>query len=373
MTVRLGSMTFSDWVSLPFDGGWTDTFVYRVSSQACLPPFAYAPILKRLTTLKVRNLRKSMSLWVQVDSSGEWFAIELRHALRGLQVPYAVTNGRTPEKLDFSYPTWLGVSDSGKPPDVPDEHSLVSPKELLCLQALGRIVKGNADEIASLTGLPVRYMNKMLLDLEKQELVVFRTGHRLTKSRRREIESMPDPCKLWHLTRQGTSLALRGWGVPKTVTFDKKFREEQFTNLIPSDHRNKARLWPAWLKAAWPQAEIWTGWAEVKLPKPLKTVPDALAWGRIQGYESLIWLEVGDDHKRRSDIEDNMRVRLRDALALVKRTNVRLVFTFLGPKWVQDAASWAFERLPPEVGVVMAGWTKFGELPVLEWGRVMRR
>jgi hypothetical protein len=93
MTVRLGSMTFSDWISLPFDDGWTDTFVFRVSSQACLPPYAYVPLLKRLTARKVRNLRHSMSLWVQVDAPGEWFAAELRRSLKGLQLPYAVTNG----------------------------------------------------------------------------------------------------------------------------------------------------------------------------------------------------------------------------------------------------------------------------------------
>jgi len=68
-----------------------------------------------------------------------------------------------------------------------------------------------------------------------------------------------------------------------------------------------------------------------------------------------------------------MRVRLRDALTLSRRTNMRVVFVFLGPKWAQDAAVWAFEKLPPEIGVVMAGWTKFGKLPVLEWGKVMRR
>jgi hypothetical protein len=48
-----------------------------------------------------------------------------------------------------------------------------------------------------------------------------------------------------------------------------------------------------------------------------------------------------------------------------KRTNVHLVFAFLGSKWVQDAAGWAFEQLPPEINVMMAGWTKFGELLVL--------
>jgi len=52
---------------------------------------------------------------------------------------------------------------------------------------------------------------------------------------------------------------------------------------------------------------------------------------------------------------------------------MRVVLVFLGPKWAQDAAVWAFEKLPPEIGVVMAGWTKFGKLPVLEWGKVMRR
>jgi hypothetical protein len=371
MTVRLGNMTFADWVSLPYGGGWTDTFIYRVSSQACLPPFAYAPIIKRLTTLKVRNLRKSMSLWVQVDAPGEWFAIELLHALKGLQVPYAVTDGRTPEKVDFSYPMWLGVSNSGRPPQVPDVPSPVSPEELLCLQALGRMVKGKPDEIASLAGLSLQDTTRMLFDLEQQELVIFKTGCRLTRNG--PVKSKPDPHPLWHITRQGTSVALRSWGVPKTVTFDTAVRQEQFIHLITGKHRSKSRLWPDWLKTAWPHAEIWTGWAEVKLPKPLKTVPDALAWGRIQGYETLFWLEVGDDHKSRREIEANMRVRLREALILAKRTNMRLVFAFLGPNWVQDAASWAFERLPSEVGVVMAGWTKFGELPVLEWGRVMRR
>ena len=339
--------------------------------QACLPPFAYAPMIKRLTTLKVRNLRKSMSLWVQVDAPGEWFAIELRHALKSLQVSCAVTDGKTPEKVDFSYPMWLGVSNSGRPPQVPDVPSPVSPKELLCLQALGRMVKGKPDEIATLAGLSIQDTTRMLFDLEKRELVVFKTGCRLTRKGPDKTKS--DPFLLWHITRPGTSLALRSWGVPKMLTFDTAVRQEQFLHLITGKHRSKSRLWPDWLKTAWPHAEIWTGWAEVKLPKPMKTIPDALAWGRIQGYETLFWLEVGDDHKSKIEIEDNMRVRLQDALTLSRRTNVRVVFAFLGPKWVQGAASWAFEQLPPEIGVVMAGWTKFGVLPVLEWGKVMRR
>ena len=46
MTVRIGNMTFSDWVSLPFEGGWTDTFIFRIDAQACLPPFRLRPALE---------------------------------------------------------------------------------------------------------------------------------------------------------------------------------------------------------------------------------------------------------------------------------------------------------------------------------------
>jgi hypothetical protein len=171
MTVRLGSMTFADWVSLPYQGGWTDTFVFRISARACLPPYAYVPLIKRLTIRKVRNLRRSMSLWVQVDAPGEWFSIELRRSLQGLQLPCAVTNGEVPKNVDFSYPPWLGVSNSGRPPDVEDEPSSVSPEELLCLQVLGRMVKGDQEEIASLTGLSTGDTTRVLYDLETRKLV----------------------------------------------------------------------------------------------------------------------------------------------------------------------------------------------------------
>ncbi|MBK8417460.1 hypothetical protein [Candidatus Villigracilis saccharophilus] len=38
MTVRIGNITFSDWTSLHFEDGWSDTFILRVSALACLPP-----------------------------------------------------------------------------------------------------------------------------------------------------------------------------------------------------------------------------------------------------------------------------------------------------------------------------------------------
>jgi hypothetical protein len=58
------------------------------------------------------------------------------------------------------------------------------------------------------------------------------------------------------------------------------------------------------------------------------------------------------------------------AIQLSERTGVRLVFTLLSSPWVHEAACWACVNLPEEVAVVMGERRRFGELPVLEWGRV---
>ena len=55
MTVRIGKMTFSDWVSLPFQDGWSDTFIFRIDAQACIPPFEFAPLLKRMAAHTFAN------------------------------------------------------------------------------------------------------------------------------------------------------------------------------------------------------------------------------------------------------------------------------------------------------------------------------
>ena len=38
---------------------------------------------------------------------------------------------------------------------------------------------------------------------------------------------------------------------------------------------------------------------------------------------------------------------------------------------MHDAARWGFEHLPPEVAVVMGNQRVFGELPIIEWGRLV--
>ncbi|MBI5295627.1 MAG: hypothetical protein HY869_09140 [Chloroflexi bacterium] len=354
MTVRIGRMTFSDWVSLPFEDGWTDTFIFRIDTRACIPPFDYAPLLNRMAAHTLSK-RSSASLWVQVEGPGEWFAAELRRSLRGLRLPFAVTcAGADPAYLDFSRAPALLYSRSQPPPVVADRPPSVSHAELRCLQALARMRAGDGSEVASLAGLSDEVTEGLLRNLEQKKWV--------------ECTSNEDRCLVWHARSKGLSAALRSWGVPTGVEFTA--REEENLQDVGSGHRRLARLWPAWLKSAWPRAEVWAGWSEVGLPGA-SVIPDALAWGRIQGYETLFWLEVGDGHKSRAEITQVTRKRLEQARKLCARSGVRLVYTQLSTPWVHESARWACVQLADEVAVVLGNWRRFGELPVLEWGRVI--
>ncbi len=364
MTVRICDITFSDWVSLPFRDGWTDTFIFHIDTQACIPPFEYAPLLERMAAY-TRSKRPGASLWVQVDSPGQWYVAEVKRSLLpGLKLPYAVTRkGEEVNYLDFSFPPKLFYSRSQSPPIVEEKQQSVSQDELRCLQALGRMKKGNEHEVASLAGLPVDITKTILANLEERKLVVYKTSSKITRDRSKPAQM--DLFPLWHTRSKGLSLALRSWGVPSGIEFTT--RSEENLQQIGTVHRHISRGWPAWLKSAWPQAEIWTSWSEVRIPG-ISVIPDGLAWGRIQKYETLFWLEVGDEHKSKKQIEKITKKRLGDAWKFCRETGVRLVYTQLSVDWVQEAARWAFEKLPQEVAVVMGDIRKFGELPILEWG-----
>ncbi len=357
MGARIGKVVFSDWKSLPFSGGWTDTFIFRMSALACLPPFAYASLIRRMAA-PVRKLRKSASIWVQVVAPGKWYEAEIRRSLRGLQLPVAVTSAEHLEWTDFSYRPWLGVTPCPPPPFVEEAPPSVSDEALLCLQALGRMVKGNGHEVAAMAGLSVSAVQSLLTDLERRRLIVLKTSKKILRGRSKpaQIDLFPS----WHLTRRGLSVALRSWGVPPNLSFSSRLERNLYQ--IGGEHRHIARIWPAWLQSAWPQVEIFTGWSEVRIPG-LSVVPDALAWGKIYGGDTLFWLEVGEEHKTRQEIVADMSRRLMQAITLSERTGVRLVFGLLGPRWVREEARWACRQLPPSVAVMMGDWARFGELP----------
>jgi hypothetical protein len=363
MTVRVCDVTFSDWVSLPMEGKYTDTFIFRINSQTCLPPFVYGSLLRRIVA-KIRYKRPCASLWVQVDAPGQWFAIAIQNALRGLNLPFIVTHeGEQPTYAKFSLPPVLSYSRLPDPPVVDLKLPKVTTDELRCLQALGRMIKGQADEIASLAGLSEDAAETALASLQERRMVEYKIGTRILRNRSLPVQL--DPVSLWHLKSRGLSTALRSWGVPKGIDF--KARKERHQVQIGYRHRHIVRLWPAWLKAALPQAEIWAGWSEVRIPGT-SVIPDGLAWGRLHDHEVLFWLEVGDDHKSRKKIMKTTRTRLAAVLKYCKGTGMWLVYAQLSTPWVHDAVAEACGGLPEWAAVVLGNYRKFGELPTIEWG-----
>ncbi len=365
MTIRLGDVTFSDWISLEYEGGFTDTFIFDIDALNGLPPFVFHPLLQRLVA-ELDKKRPGASLWIRVTSPGEWYLMEVKCSMTdGFSVPYVVTSkDKTPDYHSFSFGPRLFSPALPRPPKVDDEFSGFSREELKCLQVLTRNLKGSLEEIASLAGLSETITHDVLQGLQKKKKVIFKLGEVIQKDKSKPKKM--DPYWMWHPTRKGVSAALRSWGASKGVDFSNI--KELHPDKICTPHRNISRRWPAWLRSAYPLTEIWTGWTEVQLPE-ISVRPDALAWGRIQGFETLFWLELGDEHKKRMEIQRITRIRLASALEFCQQTGVRLVYTQISPKWVQKAVGMALGPLPPNMAAVMASTRRFGKLPTVEWGQ----
>lgn len=366
MTVRLGDVTFADWISLEYEGGFTDTFIFHIDAMNGLPPFGYRPLLQRLVA-ELNKKRRGASLWIRVASPGDWYLMEVKLAMRrGLSIPYIVTRVvEMPDFLSFSFRPTLYPSPQKRPPSIENGLENISQEHVKCLQVLARVRKGNVDEIASLAGFSEKITEKALKELQDNKQVVFKIGEKIQKDKSKPKEM--DPYPMWHPTRNGLSIALRSWGASRQVDFSGV--KELNPDKICTSHRNTSRKWPAWLQSAYPRAEIWTGWSETKLPG-IYVYPDALAWGKIQGYETIFWLEVGDNHKKRNEIEQITKKRLKSAWKFCKRTGVRLVYTQLSPDWVIEAVRWASANLSAEVAVIMGNKCIFGKLQMVEWGKI---
>jgi len=363
MTVRLGDVTFSDWVSLEYEDGFTDTFIFHVDSMNGLPPFGYRPLLQRLVA-ELNKKRRGASLWIRIDSPGDWYLMEIKLAMRrGLSIPYSVTRAEeVPDFRSFSFCPTLYPLPQKRPPAIENGLAGITQEQIKCLQVLVRTRKGTVDEIASLTGLSEKITGNTVEELQDNNQAVFKLGEKTQKDKSKPKEM--DPYPMWHPTRPGMSIALRSWGASRQLAFSGI--KEMNSHLIGTAHRTTSRRWPAWLRSAYPHAEIWSGWSETKMPG-ISVYPDALAWGKIQGYETLFWLEVGDNHKKRNEIELITKKRLKSAWKFCKRTGVRLVYAQLSQEWVLEAARWSLTNLPSEIAVIMGNSKKFGKLSVIEW------
>lgn len=358
MAVRVGNLILANWQALHLSGGWSDTFIFPVSYRSGLPPGDYAQLLRRMVR-PLLQLRRSVSLWVQTDAPGFWFTEELRQRLRGLPLPVAVTDGRVPTLRDFSFSPWTDRSPSPPPPQAsPLLAADLSPHVRACLRVLARLQQGSTTEISALTGLSEPTVREALQTLMVQKRIAY----------------MPESnaawkYPVWRILRPGVSLALRSWGVPLGITFDG-YKERAVTQ---PHARHVARRWPARVKQAWPEAEIWAGWSEVNLGNPF---PDALAWGRLSGRECLFWLEVERGNqvwaKTQENFQNKVITRFNRALVYTRRfssANMRLVFVVLGPERLQQARA-GFGTVPGDAAIVLADWRAEGALPEPLWGQV---
>lgn len=359
MTILFENMQFYDWRTSEKNGQWADVFIQHISPQAGLPPLEYGLGMYRLAALLMRK-RRSASLWVQVEGPGRWYRETLRSVLRWKgKLPIAVTARSTlsrPDLYDYVVFPYLEPTRPSELKRVKADAPPCDENALLCLQILGRIERGSFDEVASLAGLAPVHAQASLEALAQAGWVL-----------REEKKVKKETMVTWQIRREGLSLALRSWGIPKEVSFAR--RRELAMSDPEGEHRRISRLWPAWLRTAWPHARVWAGWSEVGLPG-LSQIPDALVWGYVGGLETLFWLEVESGHGSREEIRKKIRCRFVQAANYAKDKQVGLVFALLGRDWVCEAARPAFVGLPEKVAVTIGNWQEFGHLPLTEWGRV---
>jgi hypothetical protein len=384
---RVGPLLFESWRSFHLGNGWSDTFIFPLRADAGLPPADYAAVVRRIASPLAR-LRRGASLWVPVEGKGTWFYREVAAELRGLPVPTAVTDGYTtpPRLTEFSYLPSIYHLPTPAPPlaepflvakcatitdiDVTPQRR-VTDNGLACLRILARLESAFTAEIASLAGLSLPTARQSLSALKKERLCFVidddsQNGCHNPRDGRRERDHFGrqerDHFPVWCITRRGTSLALRSWCVPLRFSFQK--RSER--SYAQGRHKRTARLWPAWLRRSWPDADIWTGWSEVSLGQRLR--PDALAWGRLEGRETLFWLEVERGSDSRAELQRKTVQRFNQAMVYARQFSVHLVFALLAPPWVRETTVQVFRNVPEMAAVVLADWKGFGVLPVPAWG-----
>lgn len=216
------------------------------------------------------------------------------------------------------------------------------------LRILARLKTAHTPEITSLAGLSETHVRNLLRQLQAERLI-----------ERKQVGKYLG----WEIRNKGLRLAHRSWNVPKGSHFAKDRGEFRYAG---ERHRRVARMWRAWLEAAYPSVEIWECWTEV----PVRYgIPDALAWGTHRGQEILFWLEVGSGHSSRKTMEANYGRRLELVYAHAARWQLPIVFCILGLPWVVDNFRWCFPNMNPWVALIGYDWQEFGKLPDYEFGQ----
>jgi hypothetical protein len=380
MSVRVGSAIFDDHISIELvSNKWTDTFILPVYHDMALPPWDLAEAVKTVIPV-LRKLRRGASVWVPVIAPGSWYFDEVKYVLRDASLPVAVTRGRDrpPGILDFSRPP--AIYDAPCRGGVPVDRSPaanLSEKALHSLLVMARLTAAYTNEVASSCMLEDRACRKALWELEKQGYVEYHKGDTQIDSHLSTVRQTSNKGKkkdgdiwpYWRIRRPGLSASLRAWGIPAGSVFG--YRSEK-NRLLDSIHRRRSRQWPKWVSKALSHANIYAGWSEVGVPG-LKANPDALAWGILEGFETLFWLEVESGHSSRNLILGKTTDRWLKATGYAEAVGVHLVFVFLAMPWVRHAARLAFMDVPETCAVIIADWSRrhFGQLPFPKWGEAV--
>lgn len=384
MPIRVGPAIFENHISLEiFPNKWTDTFIFPIYHDRVLPPWNYAELVKTLIR-SLRRSRRSPSLWVPVIAPGKWYFEELKFALRNASIPVAVTNGRVmPRILDFSQ--LPGIYDA---PCSGGEHTESLPGSTLkrnvlrSLLVMARFTAAYNNEVASHLMICDDTSRAALKTLEQLGYVEYHpndgnidahlpsyTGGWTDRRRKSKKCFNGEYWPYWKIRRPGISAALRAWGVPTGTRFNHRLER---THLLNSRHRRRSRQWPRWVSKALPHAEIYAGWSEVSI-MGLRTRPDALAWGKIDGVETLFWLEVETSNAGRTRLIEKTSIRWEKAKGYANIVGVHLIFVLLGMRWVRNAARVAFTDVPPNCAVISTDWSRlnFGNLPYPKWGEAV--
>ena len=324
-----------------------DVFQYSISAQDGLPPTAQLEVIREIAKRLVK-VRPRAGLWVSVNSPGRWYLNELRR-LRGYSYPAIAIMpvGKKPTLNDFSSIPFHGEVLS--PPTFPlecfdaDQLSQKAHTELTVLRTAARLGNASAKEIAAQSGISRAYASRMLVVLEMKALVE---------------KALVGKYAGWAITRQGIIMAHRSWNIPPGGSFASFRREQRYAGYR---HRQVARLWPAWLKAAYRTVEIWSAWSE---PSLRPGYPDSLVWGSWQGQEMLFWLEVDAGKKNQHELVQIYARRLKQAGFYAKHHKLPIIFTVLAKPWVLSVIRPVFLELPPGMAGLLHDWRDFGYLPI---------
>ena len=367
MAYSVEKLLIPDWKNVDVGGGkYTHTFIFPISSQDLLPPGDYCDVIERCAPAIVRN-HSTASIWVQVDSPGLWYPLEVRRALSHVKnIAVAVTRPGSDLRIsDFSNcMPYLSNSRISSPPFAKNWVSPVGENGLACLRVLARLGQGLTKEIASLADFCIRTTQDALNSLEERKLVSHVYPSREGDAKKLYSRRYP----YWILKQSGLRVALRSWGVSPGVRFSSRLEEQHGEGIW---HKIASRLWLASLKESYKElAEVWAGWTEVSIPE-IRLTPDALGWGKMEGRETLFWCEVESGHLSTQKTAAKLLRRLRIASLYAIQMEMELVFGILTVPWVREFIYRAFLDIHPNAAVILADWKDgFGKLPSVRWGHV---